>query len=114
MLLERITVLRYGASMYVGKVSRKEAKRRNALWYARDRADGVFQYFATEAEAEVFKEDYNSNKRRRAHNIPPTNKELKKWTAGQLVLSYMHGDKQGTRTTKAIPDCRARVGSRGL
>jgi integrase len=78
--------------MYVGKVRGKEAKRRNKLWYARDRADGVKRSFDTEAKAKEFSEDYNSNKRRRAHNIPPTNKELEDWSVRQLLNSYMAGE----------------------
>jgi integrase len=73
-------------------VKGKDAKRRNKLWYARDRADGVIEYFDTEAKAEAFKEDYNSNNRRRFYNIPPTNKALKEWTVAKLIHSYMRSD----------------------
>jgi integrase len=79
--------------MHFGKVKGKEAKRRKKLFYVRDRADGVFQYFEKlegEDGAKAFVEDYNAAKRRRSYNIPPNNKELKKWTVQLLVRSYLH------------------------
>lgn len=76
--------------MYVGKVKGKEAKRRNQLWFARDRADGVCSYWDTESEARAIAEDYNSEKRRRAYNLPPTNKAQKKYTVRDLIRSYLY------------------------
>jgi hypothetical protein len=79
--------------MYVTKVGKeggKDAKGRTKPWLARDRADGKKKYFETRKEAEEFAADYNSLKMRRDNNLPLTNKELKKHTAWEIVLSYGH------------------------
>lgn len=91
--------------MYVGKVKGKEAKRRNLIWFARDRAASICEYFATEKEATEFAEDFNSDRRRRSHNLQPTNKALKKWSAQLLVRSYMFSkDRMLTETDEAYED----------
>jgi hypothetical protein len=104
--------------MYVYKITGKAAEGRTKLYVAKDKADGITELFKTKPEADKFSNEYNVEKTRRAHNLPPTNKALKKYSANrqrfvrnaEAIQDQANIDKvRQQRTAKArIPQGRLR------
>jgi integrase len=66
-------------------------KPREKPWIYRDRANGFTVAFKTEGEAKEYQEENNSRKRRTGLGLPSTVKDLKKYTARDIVRSYANG-----------------------